>query len=393
MLASRTSSTIPDPHLWILILAGGAGTRFWPASTPGRPKQLLPLAGENPLIRDTLDRARGLAPDERIRVLTGSRLVGPFSRVLDDLPASSLMVEPQARGTGPVLVWAARTILASDPDAVLVSLHADHAIRPWEAFRSLVARGTQAARATGGLLTVAVPPSRPETGFGYIQPGEESETRDAESGASDGESGASDGESGARDAESGASDGESAARVRAFVEKPDLETATRYVSQGYLWNSGIFIWSASAFLREVRAVAPELGDLLPLLERGDVDGFFREAPSVSVDEAVLERSSNVFYLRATFEWDDLGAWEALARTRERDVSGNVAIGSVQAVDSEDNIAMADEGDIVLFGVKGLVVVRSGPIVLVADRARTPDLKSLLETLPPRLRDPDPDPEA
>ncbi len=344
---------------WILILAGGSGTRFWPASVPDRPKQLLPLAGDNPLIRETLDRARLLASDDRIRVLTGARLVGPFSRVLEDLPPTSIMVEPTARGTAPVLVWAAWAISRVDPAAVLISLHADHAIHPPDAFRSLLSAGARAARATGRLLTVGVPATRPETGFGYIRPAEPIDWGGEEE----------------------------LAKVRTFVEKPDRVTAQDYMARGYLWNSGIFIWSAASFLHEVEVVAPELGELLPLLEEGDVEGFFQHAPTVSVDEAVLERSSNVACLRATFQWDDLGAWEALARVRPGDQAGNVTVGSVHPVESKDNIVMVDEGDAVLFGVEGLVVVRSGNLLLVAERDRTPDLKTLVQKLPRRLRDP------
>jgi mannose-1-phosphate guanylyltransferase len=355
-----SSSSSPEPHLWITILAGGSGTRFWPASTPGRPKQLLPLAGEDTLIADTMRRALGLAPEDRIRILTGNRLVGPFKDALGEVGPDAFLVEPEARGTGPVLVWAAWSIAREDPSAVLVSLHADHAIQPPEAFHALLRDAAAVASSEDVLLTVAIPPTRPETGFGYIRPGEAT------------------GRAGTTEA----------FRVRSFVEKPDLETAERYVSSGYLWNSGIFVWKAGLFLQEVRSVAPELGSLLPLLDEGKVEEFFRSSPVISVDEAVLERSSKVAFVRATFQWDDVGSWEALARTRPSDGRGNVLLGSAHAVEARGNIVMAEEGSVVLFGVDDLVVVRSGEIVLVADRRRTPDLKSLLNALPAHLRDPE-----
>ncbi|MFH1765265.1 MAG: sugar phosphate nucleotidyltransferase [Gemmatimonadota bacterium] len=359
-MAESTSSSIPpDPNLWVTILAGGSGTRFWPVSTPNRPKQLLPLAGEQPLIRDTLDRAQGLVPDDRIRILTGGHLLEPFRQALGDLAPSSFLVEPQPRGTGPVLVWAAWEIYRIDPNAIIVSLHADHAIEPVSAFLALIRDGARAAKTTDALFTVAVPPTRPETGYGYIQPGERLPV----------------------------GDGAEAFRVKAFVEKPDQVTAEEYLKAGYLWNSGIFLWRAGLFLEEVRAVAPELGSLLRLLAEGDVEGFFREAPAISVDEAVLERSNRVATLKASFRWDDVGSWEALSRTRTADASGNVILGSALAVDSRENIVMTEDGTVVLYGVEGLAVVRSGDIVLVADRSRTPDLKKLLEALPPHLRNP------
>jgi len=330
-------------------------------STPNRPKQLLPLAGDKSLIRDTLDRARSLVPEDRIRILTGGHLLGPFRRALGEMDSSSFLVEPQARGTGPVLVWAAWVISQVDPNAVMASLHADHAIEPLSAFQALIRDGTRMAKVTDALFTVAVPPTRPETGYGYIQPGEALPRGGVEA---------------------------EAFRVRSFVEKPDLDTAKEYLEAGFLWNSGIFLWRTNLFLEEVRAVAPELGSLIPLLEEGDVEGFFQKAPAISVDEAVLERSSRVASLRGTFRWDDVGAWEALSRTRPADGEGNVFLGSVQAVDSHENIVMAEDGTVVLFGVEGLAVIRSGDIVLVADRTKTPDLKTLLEALPPHLRSPD-----
>jgi mannose-1-phosphate guanylyltransferase len=309
---------------------------------------------------ETVERARGLAADDRIRILAGEHLVGPFQEALGEVDSSLFLVEPLAKGTGPVLVWAAWQIQKEDPDAVLVSLHADHAIQPTDLFRSLIREGAKLAGVTPALLTVAVEPTRPETGYGYIRPGPAIPMEGSTE----------------------------AFEVESFVEKPDRETAREYVSAGYLWNSGIFLWRASTFLNEVEKVAPELHRLIPLLERGRTEDFFRESPTISVDEAVLERSARVASLRASFQWDDVGAWEALARTRAPDSDGNVLLGPAWAVESEDNIVLMEEGTAVLFGVEGLVVVRSGDRILVARRSRTPDLKSLLEALPPALTDPD-----
>ena len=270
------------------------------------------------------------------------------------------MVEPQANGSGPVLVWAAWAITQEDPDGVVVSLHADHAIQPLDRFYSLIRAGGRLAGSTEALFTVAIPPTRPETGYGYIRPGPPL----------------------------AATEGLEAFEVQSFVEKPDAPTAATFVKDGFLWNSGIFLWRAAHFLREVQEVAPELGGLIPLLEKGDVDGFFREAPTVSVDEAVLERSSRVASLRATFQWDDVGSWESLGRTQRPDEHGNVLLGNARELDSKGNIVLAEEGSVVLFGVHDLVVVRSGDIVLVTDRTRASDLKTLINTLPPELRDPD-----
>jgi mannose-1-phosphate guanylyltransferase len=275
------------------------------------------------------------------------------------LGREAFMVEPQARGTAPVLAWAAWEIAKIDPAAVIVSLHADHIIKPTAACLQLLRDAADLARETGHLFAVSVPPGRPETGYGYIEAGE---PLDAPAGVQ-------------------------AFTVGAFHEKPDLETARRYVDEGHFWNSGIFVWTASAFLSEVRAVAPEIGDLLPLIDDESAEAFFAQVPNVTVDVAVLERSARVASVAATFDWDDVGSWEGLARSREADANGNVVLGSGHVVDGENNVIYVEGGTVVTFGVNDLVVVRCGDITLVSTTERAPDLKRLLERLPPSVREP------
>ena len=352
-----------------MVLAGGVGSRFWPVSTPARPKQLLALAGDEPLIAQTLRRIEPIVPAERALVLTGEALVEPMLAALPGLSADVFLVEPRARGTAPVLVWAAHEIVKRDPEAVMASLHADHVIQPEEAFRRLLVETAELADATGRLFTIGIEPTRPETGYGYIQVGEPLDEIP---------------DSGFRIPETGNGNPETAFAVREFVEKPDRATAERYVEAGYLWNSGLFVWRASALLDQVRAHTPELASLLPLLDAGDVRGFFEAAPSLSIDEGVLERSDRVGVARATFHWDDVGAWDAVARTLPADERGNVAHGAAHAVDSDGCIAWSDEGHVVLFGARDLVVVRTAELTLVMPRERAADLKQLLGTLPPEL---------
>ncbi len=359
MPESTRSSTGTDPHVYVTVLAGGIGTRFWPASTPGRPKQLLPLASDEPLIVDTVNRALGLVPGERIRILASDSLTESILEVLPSLGRETFMVEPQARGTAPVLAWAATQLAKIDPAAVIVSLHADHIIRPMAAFLQLLRNAAGLARETGRLFTVSVPPSRPETGYGYIEPGEPLPTP-AEVRAFE---------------------------VGAFHEKPDSETAHRYVDQGHFWNSGIFVWTASAFLNEVRTVAPEIGDLLHLLDDESPDAFFARVPNVTVDVAVLERSTRVASVEAKFDWDDVGSWEGLTRSREIDRNGNVVVGSGHIVEGNGNVIYSEGGTVAAFGVDDLVIVHSGGTTLVTTRERAPDLKRLLEQLPPAIREP------
>ena len=337
-----------------MILAGGVGSRFWPVSTPARPKQLLPLAGSAPLITQTVERVLPLVPAERIRILTGAALADPILSAVPQLDRDQLLLEPRARGTAPVLAWAAHTLVARDPDAVMLSLHSDHVIEPASAFRDVLARAALLSRRHQRLFTLGAVPTRPETGYGYIAPG------------------------------AVLPDDEEAHEVARFVEKPDRTTAERYIAEGCLWNTGIFIWPAALLLEEMRRHTPEIAALLPLLDDGDVEAFFERAPSLSIDEGLLERSGAVGVLRAGFDWDDVGAWDAAGRTRSGDEHGNVAEGDAHFVDAHGNVAWADDGSIVVFGADDLVVVRTGGITFVAPRDRTPELKQLLSQLPERL---------
>ena len=337
-------------HAWITILAGGVGSRFWPASTPEAPKPLLNLASDRPLLQDTLERAQALAPAERISILAGPHLVGPFSRAIPSLTSASFWVEPAARGTAPVLTWAAWKAVQHDPDAVLVSLHSDHVIDPTAAFVERVNTAIDVAQNEGMLVTIGAVPDRPEIGYGYLQPGEPLPTSPA------------------------------ARRVAAFHEKPDAETAERYLEDGFLWNTGIFIWRASVLLEEVRAHAPEIEPALHHLEAGNEDAFFAEVKPVSIDVAVLERSSRVACLASTFRWDDVGTWDALSRTRPTDAQGNVVAGAGHVVEGHDNIIWSDDERLIVWGLDDVVAVRANGVTVVFPKHRAPELKTLLNAL-------------
>jgi mannose-1-phosphate guanylyltransferase len=334
---------------WAVVLAGGVGSRFWPVSTPARPKQLLPLAGDAPMIRQTVERILPLVPVQRIRILTGRALADPILNAVPGLSPEHLLLEPAARGTAPVLAWAAHTIAAADPDGVMLSLHSDHVIEPAESFRAVLARAADVAARHQRLVTLGVVPTRPDTGYGYIAPGEPL-------------------------------DGEDARIVQRFVEKPDRATAEAYIDEGCLWNTGIFIWPARLLLDELRQHTPEVAQHFHLLDGGDVEGYFAAVPSLSIDEGLLERSRRVAVLRARFSWDDVGTWDAVGRTRTGDVSGNVAVGDAAFVDAERCIAWSEQGRVVIFGGTDLVVVHANDTTFVAPRERTADLKQLIAEL-------------
>jgi mannose-1-phosphate guanylyltransferase len=337
-----------DRHRFAVVLAGGEGSRFWPASRPERPKQLLPLAGEHPLIAETVRRAEKLVGLDSVRVVAGSSLVEPLIEATPELDHSLFLIEPVARSTGPALVWAASVLESHAPGALLISLHADHAIHPLRELEATVDLAAAAAE-RGSLVCIGAKPDRPETGYGYIEIGEKT--------------------------------GERTWRAARFVEKPDGETARSYVESGrHLWNTGIFVWRAAAFLEAVRELTPEIATALPLLAEEGPAAFFREVEPISVDVAVMERCSRVEVVQASFEWDDVGSWNSLARMREGDDRGNVTVGTAIAVDADENVVWAEEGEIVLFGVRDLVVVSSGGRTLVTTREAAANLRELVDRI-------------
>jgi mannose-1-phosphate guanylyltransferase len=337
---------------WVVLLAGGSGTRFWPLSTPHRPKQLLPLAGEVPTAVAAVEIVAPLVPRERILVVTGEALAGPLRAALS-LPPGNFLIEPRAASTAPALVWATHEAHRRDPDATVLSMHADWHLADGEAFRHTAAHALAAARTEDRLVTVGVVPTRVETGYGYVIPGEPLAP--------------------------------GVFSVRRFTEKPDAVTATRLLAEGALWNSGLFAWTARRLLEEVRAHTVELAPALPRLDAGDVAGFFAAVTPVSIDVGLFERCPRVAMVRGEFPWDDVGTYDALRRIRGTDASGNVAVGTAHLVDSEGCVVWSDGTPVVVSGARDLVVVVANGRVLVLDRARAADLKAILDTLPPEVR--------
>jgi mannose-1-phosphate guanylyltransferase len=340
---------------WAVILAGGVGSRFWPISTPDRPKQLLPLASRRPMLADTLDRLAPLVPIERTLVLTNAGLADAIRTLVPSLPAENLVAEPRPAGTAAALAWAAHEIARRGArDDVMISVHADWAIGDPEGFRSALRTAAEVATTQHALVTVGVVPVRPDPGFGYIQPGDPA--------------------------------GPHARRVARFVEKPDRARAEAMVREGYLWNSGIFVWRAGDFLDELSALTPEIAPHLAA-HPADLEGFFGAvANPIAVDVGVMERSARVVVLAGDFGWDDVGTWAALKRVRALDAAGNAASGTVHLRDASNNVVHAEGQAVVLDGVHDLVVVSRDGLTLVTTLDRAADLKQLIESLPRHLRD-------
>ena len=320
-----------------VVLAGGVGTRLYPASTPARPKQFLALGGERSLLARTVERADAVA--DRVVVLTRATYADRVHEHVDR--EVEVLVEPAGRDTGPALVYAAHRL--RDADALLC-LPSDHHVG--DGFVAVGRRALAVARETGSLVTLGVRPTRPATGYGYIEPG---------------------------------ADRGDYREVRAFREKPDAEAAARYVEAGQFWNAGVFAWRPEALLEAARD--SPLADLVAALEAGEAAAGFDTVEPVSVDTAVLEGAEEVVMVEADVEWDDLGAWDALRRVGETDADGNLLVGDALAVDAE-NCTVATDGahHATVAGVSGLTVAAYDGRVLVVPTDQAQRLREVVERL-------------
>lgn len=337
---------------WVVILAGGVGSRFWPMSTPSLPKQLLPLVSGKPLLVDTLERVARVAPPERTLILTNASLADSVREACPSVPPGNVIAEPKPAGTAAALTWAAAEIMRRENgDATMICVHADWAIRDVKVFQETLVAAADIAAQNRSLVTVGVVPVRPDPGLGYIERGAE-----VAAGVN---------------------------RVGRFVEKPDAETAAGMIAAGALWNSGIFAWRVADFLDEVRAHTPEIAPALAGItsDASGLESFFRDVTSISVDVGVLERSGKVQVVAGNFGWDDIGTWAALQRVREPDDSGNVMNANAFAVDSSNNVVHASGQTVVLYGVSDLVVVAKNGLTLVTTTEKSAHLKKLLDVLP------------
>ena len=334
-----------------VIMAGGVGTRFWPRSRKRRPKQLLPIAGAASMIRLTVERLRSRIDPQAILVVTQADQADAMRRELPEVPPENVLVEPCGRNTAPCIGLAAAVMRARGAgQQTMWVLPADHVVREVDTFRAVLGAGDALVVAQDRLVTLGIRPSRPETGYGYIQMG----------------------------AESTVVDGQRFGRVTRFVEKPDLAVARELVTDArYLWNSGMFAWRADRIRSELDRHVPELAVGLDVLEAAygtpDWEARLNEAypsfPSISIDYGVLERATDVWVAPVEFGWSDVGSWASLAELREADVHGNVLSAGSVALDAQRTIVEAGERTVVVLGVSDLIVVDAGDAVLVCHRDR------------------------
>ena len=347
-----------------VVLAGGAGERFWPASRAAYPKPFLRVLGGRSLLDATLARARRFASRDCVWVVCGREHQRHVRRATG-LPAARVLVEPERRNTAMAVAFAAVHIGLDDPGAVLAILPADHSIPDGPAFARDLKRAASAASGAGALVTLGVKPARPDTGYGYIQAG-------APAGS----------------AYPGLQ------RVRRFVEKPDAATARRYLrSGGYLWNAGIFVFTAAAILEEIEACAPELAAALEPLRRpprvrsGErLRRVYRRAPSFPIDVAVMERSRRVWTLPVAWHWSDVGTWLSLSEELGVAPGDTKVLGGELVFDDRGgNLVWGDRRAVALLGVEGLAIIDTGDVLLVTKLDRSPDVRRIVAQLKRRGR--------
>lgn len=353
-------------NVHVVVLAGGSGTRFWPASRRLMPKQLLPLAGhpDEPLIAATVRRIAPLVTSHRIWIATGADLVDATVKALPGVPRTNFLAEPVARNTAPCIGWATATIARGDPDAVVAVLPADHFIRDETAFRDVVARALRIAE-EGWLTTIGIVPTRPETGYGYIEVGPL------------------------------ISGGGHA--VDRFVEKPTRERAESFLRGGrHLWNAGMFFFRASVMRSAIAQYLPQLANGLDHIDAAAGRGqegralaeVFPTLPSVSLDTGVMEKAGKIAVVPGQFGWNDIGSWQVTWEMSDHDESGNAAPPDTVAIDARNNLVKDLSGGHrprrwALVGVSDLVIVETEDAVLVIPRDRAQDVRLVVEALKAR----------
>jgi mannose-1-phosphate guanylyltransferase len=348
--------------VYAVIMAGGIGSRFWPQSRKGNPKQFLRVFDELTLIQNTVGRLQGIVPSERIFIVTHERYVEQTRDQLPAVPEENILAEPIARNTAPCITFAAIRLLADDPDATMIVLPADHVIRNVGRFHAVLRAAIEKAQEHDTLVTIGINPTHPETGYGYIQ--------------FDGQ--VDEGEEGPR-----------AFAVKTFAEKPDLATAERFLDSGdFLWNSGMFVWRADTILEKIRLHLPQAYDAFEPLceavgterEEEAVAEAYSKSPHISIDYGVMERAQPVFVVPASFGWSDIGDWRAVYELGDKDEHGNALDGNVIVHDSSRCLVESDDRLVVLVGMHDTVVVDTRDALLVCNRESAQQVKNVVDYL-------------
>jgi mannose-1-phosphate guanylyltransferase len=352
--------------IYALILAGGSGERFWPLSRRNRPKQLLRLVSKRTLLEETVDRLEDFIPSDHILILTNVEQEKSVRELLKKFPKENIIAEPAKRDTAAAVALGTGWIAARDHDATMVVLPADHVITDRAAFQETIKTAAAAAEENDALVTIGIKPTWACPGFGYIEQGKEMKLRDGGKIAVN--------------------------RVIRFREKPNVDLAESFLRKGnFRWNAGMFVWSVPTVLSEFNRHAAELAHFISQvrssknLEKILADQF-PKLPRISFDYAIMEKAERVLVVEASFDWDDVGGWQAVARYFKKDEQGNAANASITALNASNNIIFNDgETAIALLGVHNLIVVRTGDAILICDRHDAEKIKNLVGKLPPELQ--------
>ncbi|MBN2635821.1 MAG: mannose-1-phosphate guanylyltransferase [Prolixibacteraceae bacterium] len=348
-------------NIFCLIMAGGAGTRFWPGSKIAKPKQYLTIVGEDSLLQSTIKRFSTFTPEERIFVVSGKDQANVLEEQTPMLPKENLIYEPVGKNTLPCIGLAAMVAEKVNPDGIMVVSPSDHLIENNELFKDTVLTAVKIASEREGIVTLGISPSYPATGYGYIKTAEEIT-----------------GENEIRQF-----------KVDRFVEKPDKDTASSYLEQGgFYWNSGLFIFKISVFLKAVEEFAPELyadlrkiqADLGHPSFNQTLDSIYRAINGISVDYGIMEHVKNIYLVEGNFNWNDLGSWESVYQVSSKNEDGNVISGEGIFVDSKNSYIKTDNGLIAVVGLDDVIVVQDGNTTLVCKRDKAEDVKKIIEQL-------------
>ena len=342
-----------------VIMAGGVGSRFWPLSRRRMPKHLLTLFNSSPLICETLDRILPFTPVENILVVTNGQQYPLIKKNLPGLESSNFLIEPVGRNTAPCIGLAAIHIRKIDPTAMMIVLPADHLIDNVEEFHYCIHKAVEIAREEQCLMTIGIPPTRPETGYGYIQ------------------------------RNSDCSGDPLVGTVKTFAEKPNLATAERFITSGdFYWNSGIFVWRTDVILHQIEEYLPELYQSLCEIEKYIDDSsaqkrlrrIYRRIHNISIDYGVMERAENVKVIEGRFGWSDVGSWDEAYRRTPKDRNGNAAIGEHLFIDSQNCYVNSPKKFVAVVGLDNVIVVESSNALLVCRRQKAQDVKQVVEKL-------------
>jgi mannose-1-phosphate guanylyltransferase len=349
--------------MYAVIMAGGRGTRFWPRSREKKPKHLLDIVSKRTIIQETVDRIKPLIPPENILIVTGKKHARELIKQLPEIPAQNIIIEPVGKNTAACIGLAALHIRKKVPDDVMVVLPSDHAIGDSRKYLEVISAAAKVADQEGGLVTIGIKPSSPQTGFGYIEQGQS--LRNVS--------------------------GKEVFRVKSIREKPDLQKARKFVQSGkFYWNSGMFIWKASIILKEIERCLPDLYTGLMKIkevlgtskEETTLPRVYKRLASISIDYGVMEKADNAFMLPGDFGWSDVGSWDALWEISAKDNQGNALTGSGSAIftDTEGALVYSPKKLVALVGVKDLIIIETKDALLICKKGRSQDVKKVVDTL-------------